>query len=95
MIEILALSIPILALSIPIVALLTRYQLERTKILASRDTTSTAELRKMLEDLRETTTQYDLALDQTLQRIERKLEDLENRVVQLEQQQSQQIQGRL
>ncbi len=91
MVEILALAIPIIALSIPIVALLTRYQLERAKILASRDTTSAAELRKMLEDLRETTTQYDLALDQTLQRIERKLEDLENRVAQLEQQQSQQL----
>ncbi|GBC95873.1 hypothetical protein HRbin16_01671 [bacterium HR16] len=91
MIEILALSIPILALSSLIIATLTRYQLERTKILASRDTTSTAELRKMLEDLRETTTQYDLALDQTLQRIERKLEDLESRVAQLEQQQSQQL----
>lgn len=91
MVEILALLIPILALSIPIVALLTRYQLERTKILASRDAASAAELRKMLEDLRETTTQYDLALDQTLQRIERKLEDLENRVAQLEQQQSQQL----
>jgi septal ring factor EnvC (AmiA/AmiB activator) len=91
MVEILALAIPILALSIPIVALLTRYQIERAKILASRDTTSTAELRKMLEELRETTTQYDLALDQTLQRIERKLEDLENRVAQLEQQQSQQL----
>jgi hypothetical protein len=91
MVEILALAIPILGLSIPILALLTRYQLERAKILASRDTTSTAELRKMLEELRETTTQYDLALDQTLQRIERKLEDLENRVAQLEQQQSQQL----
>jgi phage shock protein A len=45
----------------------------------------------MLEELRETTTQYDLALDQTLQRIERKLDDLENRVAQLEQQQSQQV----
>ncbi len=91
MVEILALAIPILALSIPIVALLTRYQIERAKILASRDTTSTAELRKMVENLRETTTQYDLALDQTLQRIERKLEDLENRVAQLEQQQSQHL----
>lgn len=91
MVEILALAIPILALSIPIVAILTRYQLERVKILASRDTVSTAELRKMLEELRETTTQYDLALDQTLQRIERKLEDLEARVQQLEQQQPQHI----
>jgi hypothetical protein len=91
MVEILALAIPILALSIPIVALLTRYQIERAKILASRDTTSTAELRKMVENLRETTTQYDLALDQTLQRIERRLGDLENRVAQLEQQQSQQL----
>jgi hypothetical protein len=91
MVEILALAIPILGLSIPILALLTRYQIERAKILASRDTTSTAELRKMVENLRETTTQYDLALDQTLQRIERRLEDLENRVAQLEQQQSQQL----
>jgi septal ring factor EnvC (AmiA/AmiB activator) len=91
MAEILALTIPILALSIPIVALLTRYHIERAKILASRETASTADLRKMLEELRETTTQYDLALDQTLQRIERKLEDLESRVAQLEQQQSQQL----
>lgn len=90
MAELLALSIPVLALAIPIVAILTRYQLERAKIMASRDTTSTAELRKMVEDLRETTTQYDLALDQTLQRIERKLDDLETRVAQLEQQQAQQ-----
>lgn len=90
MAEILALALPILALSIPIVAIFTRYQLERAKIMASRDATSTAELRKMLEDLRETTTQYDLALDQTLQRIERKLDDLETRVAQLEQQQAQQ-----
>ncbi len=91
MAEILALAIPILALSIPIVAIFTRYQLERAKIMASRDAASTAELRKMLEDLRETTTQYDLALDQTLQRIERKLDDLEARVSQIEQQQSQQL----
>ena len=91
MAEILALSIPILALSIAIVSILTRYHLERTKIMASRDATSTAELRKLVEELRENTTQYDLALEQTLQRIERKLEDLENRMAQLEQQQAQQI----
>jgi hypothetical protein len=59
--------------------------------MASRDATSTAELRKLVEELRENTTQYDLALEQTLQRIERKLEDLENRMAQLEQQQAQQI----
>jgi flagellar capping protein FliD len=59
--------------------------------LNGQEATATAELRKMLEDLRETATQYDLALEQTLQRIERKLDDLESRVAQLEQQQSQQV----
>ena len=59
--------------------------------MASRDATSTAELRKLVEELRENTTQYDLALEQTLQRIERKLDELEHRVAQIEQQQSQQV----
>ena len=91
MAEILALSIPILLLVAFILQAMARYQIERAKVLGSQEATATAELRKMLEELRETTTQYDLALDQTLQRIERKLDDLENRVAQLEQQQSQQI----
>jgi hypothetical protein len=68
-----------------------RYQLQREKIEASRDAASTAELRKLVEELRENTTQYDLALEQTLQRIERKLDELEHRVAQIEQQQSQQV----
>jgi septal ring factor EnvC (AmiA/AmiB activator) len=91
MAEILALSIPILLLVAFILQAMARYQIERAKVLGSQEATATAELRKMLEELRETTTQYDLALDQTLQRIERKLDDLENRVAQLEQQQSQQV----
>ncbi|MCL6475330.1 MAG: hypothetical protein K6U75_09795 [Firmicutes bacterium] len=91
MAEILALSIPILLLLALILNSMARYQIERAKVLGSQEATATAELRKMLEELRETTTQYDLALDQTLQRIERKLDDLENRVAQLEQQQSQQV----
>jgi len=91
MAEILALSIPILLLVAFILQAMARYQIERAKVLGSQEATATAELRKMVENLRETTTQYDLALDQNLQRIERKLEDLENRVAQLEQQQSQQV----
>jgi len=91
MAEILALSIPILLLVAFILQAMARYQIERAKVLGSQEATATAELRKMVENLRETTTQYDLALDQTLQRIERKLDDLENRVAQLEQQQSQQV----
>jgi septal ring factor EnvC (AmiA/AmiB activator) len=91
MAEILALSIPILLLVAFILQAMARYQIERAKVFGSQEATATAELRKMLEELRETTTQYDLALDQTLQRIERKLDDLENRVAQLEQQQSQQV----
>lgn len=91
MAEVLALSIPILALAIPIVALLTRYQLERIKLQSKHETESVAQLRKSLEELRDTTTQYDLALDQTLQRIERRLDELENRVAQLEQAQSQRL----
>ncbi len=91
MVEILALAIPILALSIPIVALLTRFQLERIKLQSKHEGETVAQLRKALEDLRDTTTQYDLALDQTLQRIERRLDELENRVAQLEQGQTQQL----
>ncbi|MEJ5251602.1 MAG: hypothetical protein HPY54_11615 [Chthonomonadetes bacterium] len=91
MIELFALSIPILALSTLIVALITRYHLERLKIQSKNETESVAQLRKSLEELRDTATQYDLALDQTLQRIERRLDDLENRVAQLEQTQSQQL----
>jgi len=91
MAEILALSIPVLLLSLAILSLLMRYQLQREKIEASRDAASTAELRKLVEELRENTTQYDLALEQTLQRIERKLDELEHRVAQIEQQQSQQV----
>lgn len=91
MAEILALSILVLGLAIPIVALITRYHLERLKIQSQHETVSLAQLRKSLEELRDTTTQYDLALDQTLQRIERRLDELENRVAQLEQAQSQRL----
>jgi hypothetical protein len=91
MAEILALSIPILLLLALILNSMARYQIERAKVLGSQEATATAELRKLVEELRETTAQYDLALDQTLQRIERRLGDLENRVAQLEQQQSQQV----
>lgn len=90
-IALLAFLLPFFALLIPIVALLTRYQLERLKLQAKHETESVAQLRQALEDLRETTTQYDLAMDQTLQRIERRLEEIENRVAQLEQGQSQQL----
>jgi hypothetical protein len=63
MAEILALSIPILLLVAFILQAMARYQIERAKVLGSQEATATAELRKMLEELRETTTQYDLALD--------------------------------
>ncbi len=91
MVELFALSIPILLLTIPIVALVTRYHLERLKIQSQNEAGSVAQLRKSLEELRDTATQYDLALDQTLQRIERRLDELENRIAQLEQTQSQQL----
>lgn len=90
MIELAILSIPIMLIALLIISVSMRYRLEAMKIEAGRESQAIAVLRQQIEQLRETSTQYDLALEQTLQRIETRLEYLEERIAQLEQQRLQQ-----
>src|ERR1044071_876705 len=88
----LALMIPIVALLIPVVAIITRHQQKLAEMryqgggaVESNVLASIQALRNEMQDLRDTTTRYDLSFDAALQRIESRVGNLENRVVNLEQ----------
>lgn len=76
----------------PMFALWTRYQLERERIRQEKSDRVFEQIRQELSQVRETSTQYALSFEEALQRIERRMDDLEQRVSAVE---GQQIQNRL
>lgn len=76
----------------PMFALWTRYQLERERIRQEKSDRAFEQIRQELAQVRETSTQYALSFEDALQRIERRLDQLEERVGAIE---GQQIQSRL
>ncbi|GIV19617.1 MAG: hypothetical protein KatS3mg023_1368 [Armatimonadota bacterium] len=75
----------------PMFALWTRYQLERERIRQEKSDRAFEQVRQELAQVRETSTQYALSFEDALQRIERRLDQLEERVGTIE---GQQIQSR-
>ncbi len=76
----------------PMFALWMRYQLERERIRQEKSDKAFEQIRLELAQVRETSTQYALSFEDALQRIERRLDSLEQRVSAVE---GQQIQSRL
>lgn len=76
----------------PTFAMWTRYQLERERIRQEKNDKAFEQVRQELAQVRETSTQYALSFEDALQRIERRLDDLEQRMGAME---NQQIQSRL
>ncbi len=76
----------------PMFAMWTRYQLERERIRQEKNDKAFEQVRQELAQVRETSTQYALSFEDALQRIERRLDDLEQRMGAME---NQQIQSRL
>lgn len=76
----------------PMFALWTRYQLERERIRQEKSDKAFEQIRLELAQVRETSTQYALSFEDALQRIERRLDSLEQRVSAVE---GLQIQSRL
>ncbi|MEJ5251601.1 MAG: hypothetical protein HPY54_11610 [Chthonomonadetes bacterium] len=76
----------------PMFAMWTRYQLERERIRQEKNDKAFEQIRQELAEVRETSTQYALSFEDALQRIERRLDDLEQRMGTME---NQQIQSRL
>ncbi len=70
----------VLIFGVPIFALWTRYQLERERIRQERADKAFEQIRQELAQVRETSTQYALTFEDALQRIERRLDSLEQRV---------------
>lgn len=76
----------------PMFALWSRHQLERERIRQEKSDKAFEQVRQELAQVRETSTQYALSFEDALQRIERRLDQLEQRVSATE---NQQLQNRL
>lgn len=90
--DLVALVTVVLIFGGPMFALWTRYQLERERIRQEKSDKAFEQIRQELAQVRETSTQYALSFEEALQRIERRLDELEQRISAVE---SQQIQTRL
>jgi hypothetical protein len=64
----------------PMFALWTRYQLEHERLRQEKSDKAFEQLRQELAQVRETSTQYALSFEDALQRMERRLDSLEDRV---------------
>lgn len=71
----------------PMFALWTRYQLERERIRQQKSDKAFEQVLQELAQVRETSTQYALSFEDALQRIENRLDDLEQRLSAVEVQQ--------
>jgi exonuclease VII small subunit len=76
----------------PMFALWTRYQLEHERLRQEKSDKAFEQLRQELAQVRETSTQYALSFEDALQRMERRLDSLEQRVSAVE---AQQLQNRV
>ncbi|MDW8320798.1 MAG: hypothetical protein RMM08_05505 [Armatimonadota bacterium] len=90
--ELIGLVTVILIFGTPFFAMWTRYRIEQEKIRQQKTDRALEEIRQELAQVRETSTQYALSFEDALQRIERRLDTLEERVGTME---GQQIQSRL
>jgi len=64
----------------PMFALWTRYRLEHERLRQEKSEKAFEQLRQELAQVRETSTQYALSFEDALQRMERRLDSLEDRV---------------
>lgn len=71
----------------PMFALWTRYQLERERIRQQKSDKAFEQILQELAQVRETSTQYALSFEDALQRIENRLDNLEQRLSAVEVQQ--------
>jgi len=76
----------------PMFALWTRYRLEHERLRQEKSDKAFEQLRQELAQVRETSTQYALSFEDALQRMERRLDSLEQRVSAVE---GQQLQNRV
>jgi hypothetical protein len=76
----------------PMFALWTRYRLEHERLRQEKSDKAFEQLRQELAQVRETSTQYALSFEDALQRMERRLDSLEQRVSAVE---AQQLQNRV
>ncbi len=76
----------------PMFALWTRYRLEHERLRQEKSDKAFEQIRQELAQVRETSTQYALTFEDALQRIERRLDSLEQRVSAVE---GQQLQNRV
>ncbi|MCS6830685.1 MAG: hypothetical protein NZ749_08575 [bacterium] len=90
--ELIGLVTVVLIFGTPFFAMWTRYRIEQEKIRQQKTDRALEEIRQELAQVRETSTQYALSFEDALQRIERRLDTLEERVGTME---GQQIQSRL
>ncbi len=71
----------------PMFALWTKYQLERERIRQEKSDRAFEQVRQELAQVREISTQYALSFEDALQRIEHRLDNLEQRLSAVESQQ--------
>lgn len=64
----------------PMFALWSRYLLERERIRQAKNDKAFEQIRQEIAQVRETSTQYALSIEDALQRMERRLDELEQRV---------------
>ena|SRR5258708_30436686 len=88
----------LLIFGLPIVAIITSHQrkLMELKLRMGTQTQSTSsnelqELKRAIDELRDTTTRYDISFDAALQRIESRVGHLEGRTAAIEQENAKQI----
>jgi hypothetical protein len=82
----------VLIFGTPFFAMWTRYQLARERLRQEKTDKALGQIREELAQVRETSTQYALSFEDALQRIERRLDSLEQRVSAVE---GQQLQNRV
>jgi len=78
--ELIGLVTVVLIFGTPFFAMWTRYRLERERLRQEKTDKAFGQIRQELAQVRETSTQYALTFEDALQRIERRLESLEDRV---------------
>ena len=88
--EIIGLVAVICIFGTPLIAVIANHQQKLAEIRSRGQSADTAlaeeirDLKKQVEDLRDTTTRYDMSFDTSLQRIESRVSNVENRIAAVE-----------
>lgn len=85
--ELIGLTAVVLIFGVPFFAIWTRFQIDRERIRQEKADKANAALLEEIQRVRETSTQYALSLEDALQRVERRLDQFEQRLNNVEQQQ--------